>query len=110
MILLQIVSDTTALQPVDQSISILDLAIKGGVVMIPLAILWVIAVYVFVERLITINKAGKIPESFMMNVKDLVLKGDVNGAKLVCSQYDTPIARIIEKGLQRVGKPIERIE
>lgn len=110
MILLQIVTDTTALQPADQSISILDLAMKGGVVMIPLAIMWVIAVYVFVERLLTINKAGKIPESFMYSVKDLVLKGDVNGAKLVCSQYDTPIARIIEKGIQRIGKPIENIE
>ena len=110
MILLQIVTDTTALESVDQSISIFDLAVKGGVVMIPLALLWVLALYVFVERLLTINKAGKIPESFMNSVKDLVLKGDVNGARLVCSQYDTPIARIIEKGIHRIGKPIENIE
>lgn len=111
MILSQIVTDsTTVLESADQSISILDLAVKGGVVMIPLVLLWVIAIYVFVERLLTINKAGKIPESFMNNVNNLVLSGDINGAKLVCKQYESPISRIVEKGLQRIGKPMERIE
>lgn len=111
MILLQIVSDTTALETAaDQSMSILDLALKGGVIMYPLALMWIVAVYVFVERLLTINKAGKVPESFMNSVKDLVVRGDVNGAKIVCSQNDTPTARIIEKGIMRIGKPIENIE
>jgi len=110
MILLQIASDTTALETADQSISILDLAMKGGVIMIPLALMWVFAVYIFLERLITVNKAGKVPNSFMGNVKELVTRGDVNGAKIVCSQNDTPIARIIEKGILRIGKPIENIE
>ena len=110
MILLQIATDTTALETADQSISILDLAMKGGVIMIPLALMWVFAVYIFVERLITVNKAGKVPDSFMNSVKDLVTRGDVNGAKIVCSQNDTPIARIIEKGILRIGKPIENIE
>lgn len=110
MILLQIVTDSTAIETADQSMSILDLALKGGVIMYPLALMWIIAVYVFVERLLTINKAGKVPESFMNNVKDLVVRGDINGAKLVCSQNDTPIARIIEKGIMRIGKPIENIE
>jgi biopolymer transport protein ExbB len=111
MILSQIVTDTTtAIQSPDQSISILDLAMKGGVVMIPLLLMWIIAIYVFVERLLTINKAGKIPESFMNSVNNLVLSGDINGARLVCKQYESPISRIVEKGLQRVGKPIESIE
>jgi len=110
MIFAQIVTDTGAVNAANESISVLDLAVKGGVVMIPLALLWVIALYVFIERLITINKAGKLPESFMTRVNDQVLKGDINGAKLVCSQYDTPIARLIEKGIQRIGKPIDSIE
>lgn len=110
MILLQIVTDSTAIETADQSMSILDLALKGGVIMYPLALMWIVAIYVFVERLLTINKAGKVPESFMNNVKDLVVRGDVNGAKIVCSQNDTPIARIIEKGIMRIGKPIENIE
>ncbi len=111
MILLQIVTDTAATQTAaDQSLSMLDLAAKGGVIMYPLALMWIIAIYVFVERLLTINKAGRVPESFMNNVKDLVVRGDINGAKLVANQNETPIARIIEKGIVRIGKPIENIE
>lgn len=110
MILLQISTDSTAIETAAQSISVLDLAMKGGVIMIPLALMWVIAVYIFVERLLTINRAAKVPDSFMNSVKDLVTRGDVNGARIVCSQNDTPTARIIEKGIMRIGKPIENIE
>ena len=110
MVLLQIATDTTAITSAQESISILELASKGGVIMYPLALMWIIAVYIFVERLLTINKAGRVPESFMNNVRNLVERGDVNGAKLVCSQNDTPIARIVEKGIARIGKPIENIE
>jgi len=111
MTLLQISYDSTAVETAaEQSISILDLVMKGGVIMIPLAVLWVIAVYVFFERLLTINKAGKVPERFMNQVKDLVTVGDINGAKLVCKQNDTPIGRMIEKGVLRIGKPIDHIE
>lgn len=78
--------------------------------MIPLALMWIIAIYVFVERLITINKAGKTPESFMPSVKEQVIRGDINSARLLCKQYDIPIAHIIGKGVQRIGKPIEHIE
>jgi biopolymer transport protein ExbB len=110
MVLLQIATDTTAITSAEESISILELASKGGVIMYPLALMWILAVYIFVERLLTINKAGRVPESFMNNVRNLVERGDINGAKLVCSQNDTPIARIVEKGIARIGKPIENIE
>lgn len=112
MILLQVITDTTSVSTVadGQSISVLDLAVKGGIIMIPLALMWVIAVYVFTERLITINKAGRVPESFTNNVKELVLRGDINGARLICNQNNTPIAHIIGKGVQRIGKPMESIE
>jgi biopolymer transport protein ExbB len=111
MILLQILTDTATVQTAsEQSISILDLAMKGGVIMIPLALMFVISVYVFIERLLTINNAGKVPSSFMNNVKDLVSKGDVNGAKLVATQNDTPIAHMLRKGISRIGKPIDHIE
>jgi biopolymer transport protein ExbB len=111
MILLQIVTDTTAIESAsEQSISVLDLAMKGGVIMIPLALMFVISVYVFIERLLTINNAGKVPGSFLNNIKDLVSKGDVNGAKLVCTQSDTPISHILRKGISRIGKPIDHIE
>lgn len=111
MVLLQIATDTTTvIESAENSLSILDLLAKGGFIMYPLGLLWILAIYIFVERLLTINKAGRVPESFMMNVRNLVERGDINGAKLVCSQNDTPIARIIEKGVARIGKPIENIE
>jgi biopolymer transport protein ExbB len=111
MVLLQIATDTTTvIESAQESISILELASKGGVIMYPLALMWIIAVYIFVERLLTINKAGRVPESFMNNVRNLVERGDINGAKMLCSQNDTPIARIVEKGIARIGKPIEHIE
>lgn len=110
MIFCQITTDTTAIESASQSMSIMDLAMKGGFIMYPLFLMWIIAIYVFVERLLTINKAGRVPDAFMNNVRDLVSRGDIHGAKLVCSQSQTPIARIIEKGISRIGKPIESIE
>ncbi len=112
MILLQIVTDIAAEteSPVDQSLSIIDLAMKGGFMMIPIVISWFIAIYLFIERLLTINKANQDPDPFMNKVKGLVLKGDINGAKILCSQNDSPIARMIEKGVSRIGSPLKTIE
>lgn len=78
--------------------------------MIPIALSSFIAIYIFVERLLTINKANQAPEAFMSKIKDLVLRGDINGAKLLCAQFDSPIARMIEKGLSRIGSPLKNIE
>ncbi len=113
MILLQIINDTvTGTDPAtdQESLSIIGLAIKGGFMMIPIAILWVIAIYLFIERLLTINKANQSPDAFMARVKELVLKGDVNGAKMLCAQNQTPVARMIEKGIARIGTPLKTIE
>ena len=93
-----------------QSISVWDLTIKGGIIMIPIGILWVLAIYLFVERLLTINKANQNPDVFMQRIKELVTKGDINGAKLLCAQNETPIARMIEKGIARIGSPLKNIE
>src|SRR3990170_4137709 len=110
MILLQVVTDTTSVETVDQSISVLDLAIQGGFMMIPIFILSVIAIYLFFERLMIINKANQNPEQFMGRVKELVLRGDITGAKLLCAQQDSPVGRMIQKGLSRIGSPLKNIE
>jgi biopolymer transport protein ExbB len=110
MILSQIMTDATAVEPVNQSLSIIDLAIAGGFMMIPIILLSLIAIYIFIERFLTINKANQDPNAFMHRVKEQVLKGDVNGAKLLCSQTDSPIARMIEKGISRIGSPLKNIE
>lgn len=78
--------------------------------MIPIGLCSMVAVYIFFERLATMNKANKDPDSFMIQIKDLVQRGDVSGAKLLCSQFDTPIARMIEKGVARIGSPLKTIE
>ncbi len=112
MILLQIVTDAVT-EPeavVGQSLSVIDLAIKGGFMMIPIAVLWVLAIYLFIERVLTINKANQDPETFMGRIKELVLRGDINGAKMLCSQNGTPVARMIEKGIARIGSPLKNIE
>lgn len=78
--------------------------------MIPIVLSSFIAIYIFVERMLTINKANQSPEAFMGKIKELVLRGDINGAKLLCAQFDSPIARMIEKGLARIGSPLKNIE
>jgi biopolymer transport protein ExbB len=112
MILLQIVADTAAVAgpKAGQSLSVIDLAIKGGFMMVPIAISWVLAIYLFIERVLTINKANEEPGIFMGKVKELVLRGDINGAKILCSQNQTPVARMIEKGISRIGSPLKTIE
>ena len=109
MVLLQIVTDSVASVEPDagQSLSVIDLAIKGGFMMIPIAVLWVLAIYLFIERILTINKANQDPEAFMGKIKELVLRGDINGSKMLCSQNNTPVARMIEKGISRIGSPLE---
>ena len=109
MILAQIVTDTPAVVT-NQTISIWELAMAGGPLMIPLALCSIIAVYIFVERILTINKANVSSDAFMGKIKELVLRSDINGAKLLCSQHDTPVARMIEKGVARIGSPLKNIE
>lgn len=78
--------------------------------MIPILLSSVVAIYIFVERVLTINKANQSPDAFIGRIKELVSKGDISGAKLLCSQFDSPIARMIEKGVSRIGSPLKNIE
>ncbi len=107
MILAQITQDPAA---ASEALSVWALTLKGGLIMIPIAVCSIVAVYIFFERLVTINKANKNPDSFIVQIKDLVQRGDINGARLLCTQFDTPIARMIEKGVARIGSPLKTIE
>ena len=115
MILLQITTpvatDPAAEFTNDQgSVSVIELLLNGGWAMIPIVLLSLVAVYIFVERLLTIKRASKTPNQFIEKIKSLVLNGDVNGARLLCSQTDTPVAKMIEKGITRIGSPLKNIE
>lgn len=86
------------------------LAVKGGVVMIPIGIMFIIALYLAIERYLAIRNASKIDNNFMANIKDMVLNDNIQGAKALCARTDKPIARMIEKGVSRIGKPMLDIE
>jgi biopolymer transport protein ExbB len=108
MTLLQIVAETS---PVNgEAISVWELATQGGLLMIPIVLCSFVAVYIFVERVLTINRANQSPDAFVSKIKELVTRGDINGAKLLCAQVDSPVARMIEKGVSRIGSPLKNIE
>jgi biopolymer transport protein ExbB len=107
MILAQIV--TPEITP-DEAISLWDLTLKGGPLMIPIILSSFVAIYIFVERVLTIKKANQDQSAFMARIKELVQRGDINGARVLCAQFDSPVARMIEKGVARIGSPLKNIE
>lgn len=91
-------------------ISIWELAKAGGwYIMIPLAVCSILAVYIFVERFLAIQKALKGEKNFMDNIKMYVKQGDINSAKNLCTTTNNPMARMVGKGLSRIGKPMKDI-
>ncbi|MFT6850728.1 MAG: biopolymer transport protein ExbB [Sphingobacteriales bacterium] len=111
MLLLQLVQESPLLadQPVEETLSIIELLLKGGVVLIPIAIMSVIAVYIFIERYITIKKASRDEKEFMAQIKSHVLSGNIDAAKALCKNTEIPVAAMIEKGLNRIGRPLKDI-
>ena len=93
-----------------EELSILELASKGGWIMIVLAVLSVIAVYIFVERFIAIRSAGKDDKLFMDRIRDYIKNGDVKSAINFCRNTNTASARMIERGISRMGKPAAEIQ
>ncbi|MEJ7611150.1 MAG: MotA/TolQ/ExbB proton channel family protein [Ferruginibacter sp.] len=93
-----------------KSESVMGMLTKGGPLMIPLGILFALAVYVFIERLLVIRKASVPDENFMNIIRDQVAGGNVAAARSLSRSRNNPIARMIDKGIQRIGKPIDAIE
>lgn len=87
----------------------LDLIVNGGWVLIPILILSIIGVYIMIERYLSIRKAVKTDSTFMSNIKSMVGNDDINGARRLCVENKSPVARMIEKGLSRMGKPLKDI-
>lgn len=87
-------------------LSFMDLAIKGGWVMIPIILLSVIAVYIFFERYFAIKSASRIDINFMNRIKDYIHDGKLESAHALCQSFSNPVARMIEKGINRVGRPL----
>jgi len=94
----------------ENKISLISLLQKGGWIMYPLYALLVVAIFVFIERLLAIKKASALDPNFMAVVKDHLLSGNTSAAKSVAKSADNPVAKMIEKGLMRIGKPLDAIE
>lgn len=114
-ILLQLTADSSAVATAETAANKLpegtwELVLKGGFVMIPIAIMLVIALYITIERWLTISKSGKLDANFMSSIKDMVLNDNIIGAQTLCGRTDTPIARMLEKGISRIGNPLKNIE
>ncbi|RAK70055.1 MotA/TolQ/ExbB proton channel family protein [Hymenobacter edaphi] len=99
---------TAAAQP--SSISVIDLILKGGWIMFPIFALSLVSFYIIIERYITIRKAAALPDGFMNQIRNLMVKGDLQGAKMLSAQTASPLARMIEKGIRRIGQPLKDIE
>lgn len=97
--------------PVQEKISILQLVFDPASlwIMIPLFVMLGLAIYIFVERLLVLNKASKEERNFMNNIRDFIHNGKIESAVALCRGNNTPLARMIEKGLSRIGRPLEDI-
>ncbi len=91
------------------TLPIWDLVVKGGWIMAILGILSLITFYIFIERYIVITKASKEDKNFMNNIKNFIKEGKLDSAKALCANNNSPIGRMIEKGLSRIGKPLNDI-
>ena len=100
---------SSAIAANDAPVSYFSMAIKGGWVMIPIGILSIIAVYVFIERFMAISNAAKIDQNFMNRIKDYIHDGKVDSALALCQSTGNPLARMMEKGVSRIGRPLNDI-
>ena len=107
--------DTTALAPAapvsqEMNFSLIEMATKGGWLMIVLLILSIMAIYIFGNKWWLIRKASKIDKNFMKDIHDMIHEGKIKSAIALCQKYDSPVARLVEKGIERIGRPLQDIQ
>lgn len=112
MLFLQVdtLQNAAAQAPVEDTLSLLELATKGGVIMIILGVLSVYAVYLFIDRFIAIRKAQREQRSFMDSIKNNIFAGKIESAIDLCKTQEGPLARMIEKGVNRIGRPLSDVD
>ncbi len=92
-----------------ETLSLWSLVMDGGYIMIPLALMLIVSIYIFVERCLAISRASKEDNTFMQRIRDYVHEGDLESAKQLCKKTDTPYARLILKGVTRIGRPMQDV-
>ena len=105
--------DAAATMSEEKTLSVIDLIVNGGtgsiVIIAVLFVLLFVALYIYFERIFAIKAASKIDKNFMNQIRDHVTNGKLEAAKLLCAQTDSPVARLTEKGVARIGKPLDDI-
>lgn len=101
---------TAEIMPTEAQLNVIDLALKGGWIMAVLLVLSIVAGYFIIQRLIIIRRAGKVDTSFMNRIKDYVHDGKIESAIKLCQNTNSPSARMIEKGLSRLGRPMHDVQ
>lgn len=92
-----------------QTISLWKLTMDGGYLMIPLALLLLVSIYIFIERAVTLSRASKTDATFMKRIREYVTEGDITSARNLCRKTDTPYSRLILKGVDRIGRPVNDV-
>jgi len=112
ILILQILNEQDALTIIEtqEKISVMDLLFKGGFMMIPILLLFIITIYILIERILVINKESKSPKNFTDEIIKRINNNDINGAKLICDETNNPIARMILKGLNKIESSLKNIE
>ena len=109
MLQADLANDTLAVEPEGISTKFIDLAIKGGWIMIPIIALSVIGVYIFFDRYFAIKKAGKFDNGFLEKIKIYITSGKIDEAIMLCRHNSHPASRMIEKGISRIGRPLNDV-
>ena len=107
-----VVPDTlsqAAPQVIEQELSVWDLCLKGGFIMIPLLALSLVCIYILVERSLVLKAALKEDRTFMKRIKDYITEGEFESAMKLCKNTNTPDARLIQKGVSRIGRPMNDV-
>ena len=96
-------------QVIEQELSVWDLCLKGGFIMIPLLALSLVCIYILVERSLVLKAALKEDRTFMKRIKDYITEGEFESAMKLCKNTNTPYARLIQKGVSRIGRPMNDV-
>ncbi|WP_372750893.1 MotA/TolQ/ExbB proton channel family protein [Labilibaculum sp.] len=101
--------DQQGAEATEISLNFIDLAFKGGWIMVPILFLSAIAMYIFFERFYAIRRASKVDSNFMNRIKDYIHDGKMDSAIALCQSNDTPVSRMISKGIKRIGRPLNDV-
>lgn len=112
VLILQILNQADSLISISEQkqITLLELLTKGGIMMIPIFILFIVTIYILIEKMLVLNRESKLPKNFTDEIIDRVKKDDINGAKLICEDTKNPVSRMILKGLNKLNTNLKNIE